>query len=559
MKRLLSLTAALGFLFIWTLTTQAATLPGTVLPGQIEKQFKPEPQIRVGESRKVAVPELDPRMPANAAEIRFQLNKVSVEGSTVYSEQQLQSVYSGYLGKEASLADVYKIAALLTAKYRNDGYILSQVIVPAQVIEGGEAKLKAVEGYIDNIILEGVDGDRRKLIQRYSDKIKASRPLRNDVLERYLLLINDLPGAFGRATIRPSKKSPAASELIVQYSLQKLQGGVSADNRGGETLGPLRLSADVSLNSVLGIQESTTLRYATSGNDKLNFLMVSHDEIIGSWGGKLNLSFSGVESNPKDTEFIPLNLATSSRTGSLTYSQALIRSRSQNLFVRANFTAYEGKTELFDVEDTKDKIRAVRIGATYDKADYWMGTNLLDIEVSQGISGLGSSKNGDPMLSQPSGKVDFTKAAVYAARLQTITSNISLLVAANAQYAFTDLLSSELFSFGGEQFGRGYDPSELVGDTGAAGKAELRYTGVLPSRYAITYTGYAFYDIGIVHQRSPGDLPENESAASAGAGLRLNVGPYVYAYVEVAKPLTRDVAAEGDRDPRLYGAVSIRF
>ena len=132
---------------------------------------------------------------------------------------------------------------------------------------------------------------------------------------------------------------------------------------------------------------------------------------------------------------------------------------------------------MFDVEDTKDNIRAVRIGATYDKADHWMGTNLLDIEVSQGISGLGSSKNGDPMLSRPSGKVDFTKAAIYAARLQTITSHISLLVAGNAQYAFTDLLSSELFSFGGEQFGRGYDPSELVGDTGAAGKAELRYTG----------------------------------------------------------------------------------
>ena len=94
----------------------------------------------------------------------------------------------------------------------------------------------------------------------------------------------------------------------------------------------------------------------------------------------------------------------------------------------------------------------------------------------------------------------------------------------NAQYAWTDLLSSELYSYGGEQFGRGYDPSELVGDHGMAGKMELRFTDTLPIRFPFSYTAYGFYDIGIVYQRMSGAYNHSDSAASAGLGLRLNLG-----------------------------------
>ena len=156
------------------------------------------------------------------------------------------------------------------------------------------------------------------------------------------------------------------------------------------------------------------------------------------------------------------NQETSSETYALAYSYPLIRSRSENLSLRGSFSAHDGKTEIFGMDETRDRIRAFRLGATYDRADSWYGINLLDIELSQGISGLGSSDNGDMMLSRLNGRVDFTKATLYAARLQSLTVRWSVLAAVNAQYAWTDLLSSELFSFGGEQFGRGYDPSELV-------------------------------------------------------------------------------------------------
>lgn len=549
----------LCLILIWTSGAIAAGVPGTVQPGQIEQQFRPEPKPQADQTRKIAVPAPEQPMPANAAEIRFKLDRLVIEGATVYPESALLPYYRGLVGREVSLSQIYKVAAALTSRYRNDGYILSQVVVPAQSIEDGTVRLKAVEGYVDKIIIDGAGGDFRNLVQRYGEKIKKSRPLKNEDLERYMLLINDLPGAFAQATLKPSQTTPGASDLIIQFSQRKVQGGAGLDNRGGESLGPLRISVDAALNSVLGLQENTSARYVTSGDNKMNFLMISHEELIGTEGGKLNLSASGVNSTPKEMSFIPLNLETTSRTGSAMYTYPLLRSRSENLSVRFGGYAHQGKTDIFGQEDTKDDIRALKLGASYDRADAWYGTNLLDIELGRGISGLGSSKNGDPDLSRPNGKVDFTKATLYAARVQTIYKQWSVMAAVNAQYAFTDLLSSELFSFGGEYFGRGYDPSELVGDTGAAGKVELRYTESPPAPWPFTYTGYVFYDVGIVHQRSAGGLAANDSGASAGFGVRLQITRYLSGFGEFAKPLTREVAAEGNRDPRAYAGFSIRF
>jgi hemolysin activation/secretion protein len=544
---------------MWSVYAAAVDLPGTVQPGQIQKQFEPEPKMRADRPERIVTPEPDQPVPSNAKELRFKLTRLAVEGATVYPEQDLLPAYQSRLDKEISLFDIYQIAAALTAKYRNDGYILSQVVVPAQSVEDGKVRLQAVEGYIAAVTLEGVDGDRRKLVQRYADRIRQSRPLKNDVLERYLLFMNDLPGAFARATIKPSPGIPGASDMHVQFTQQMVSGGLSLDNRGGKSQGPLRLNADLGLNSALGLQESTRIRFVHSLSDELSFGSLSHDQTIGPDGGKLSLTASMSRSKPEELAFIPLNLETSSQTAALMYSYPLIRSRAQNLSLRGSFTLHEGETKIFNVKDTRDSLRAVRLGTTYDIADAWGGVNLLDIELSQGIHGLGSSDNGDPFLSRANGRVDFTKATLYAARLQSLLPGLSFLAAVSGQYAFTDLLSSELYSFGGEQFGRGYDPSELVGDHGIAVKLELRYTLTAPSFLDSSYTPYAFYDAGIVYQRTSGGLNDSDSAASAGLGLRVTFGRHVSAYAEMAKPLTRDVSAEGNRDLRGYAGISLRF
>ncbi len=534
-----------------------AQVPAPLQAGQIERQFQrpPEPRAQPGS---LQVPEASQKLPANATDIRFRLTELVVEGVTVYPDASLRPYFDRQLGQDVSLADVYAIASALTARYRNDGYILSQVVLPAQTVDSGRVRLQAVEGYVAEVRIEGGGDTVPGLVTAYADRIKAARPLNAMALERYLLLMNDLPGAFARATLIPSKTEPGASELVVQFSQARLSGGLSVDNRGSKTMGQERWSADLELNSGLGLQDRTGVRIVSTLNRELEYFSLSHDQQIGSEGGKLGLQLSVVRSRPDESRsFIPLNLETRSNSGSISYSYPLLRSRSENLYLRGGISAHDGTTQVFGVVDTEDRIRALRFGLNYDLADRYRGINVFDAEIAHGLRGLGASNVGDLDLSRASGKPDFTKLSLYAARLQSLAQKWSLLVALSAQYAATDLLAPELFSFGGDQFGRAYDPSELVGDSGAAMKLELRYTNSLPD--GLGYTAYGFYDAGYVRQRTPAGGPACESAASAGLGLRYNYGRYLSGFVELAKPLTRIVAAEGNRKARAYAGLSLRF
>ncbi len=73
----------LGLVFIWSLMALAADLPGTVQPGQIERQFQPEPEMRTEEPGPIVVPEVEPPGPPNAQGIRFKLTRLVIEGVTV--------------------------------------------------------------------------------------------------------------------------------------------------------------------------------------------------------------------------------------------------------------------------------------------------------------------------------------------------------------------------------------------------------------------------------------------------------------------------------------------
>jgi hemolysin activation/secretion protein len=52
---------------------------------------------------------------------------------------------------------------------------------------------------------------------------------------------------------------------------------------------------------------------------------------------------------------------------------------------------------------------------------------------------------------------------------------------------------------------------------------------------------------------------ENDKIASAGLGLRINLGQYLSANVEAAQPFGQVVASKGNKDPRIFGQIVARF
>ena len=73
--------------------------------------------------------------------------------------------------------------------------------------------------------------------------------------------------------------------------------------------------------------------------------------------------------------------------------------------------------------------------ADADFADSCSGINQFNVTFSQGIDGLGSTDNGNPLASRAGGRVDFTKIEGYVSRLQPLFGRFSALIAVYGQYA----------------------------------------------------------------------------------------------------------------------------
>jgi hemolysin activation/secretion protein len=422
--------------------------------------------------------------------------------------------------------------------------------------------LQAVEGFANEVEFTGTSGRRQAYEERIRAKLEHEKPLRQESLERYLLLMNDVPGASATAALSPSQQQVGGLKLTTQISQDRFDLTAGASNRGSRVLGPEQYDLSVSLNSLLGGYDSTQFSYVTTGsNRELEYFSLEQTWLLSSEGTRLAISASHSDSEPDlGVDFEALNLETSSNSYALTLSHPFLRSRRHNLSVRLVAAYHEGETRDEFQAPRKDHIPSVRVGLTYDTVDAIGGVNVVDLQFSKGLDSGNATVAEDESSSRPGASADFAKVELYLARLQSVGRGFSVLLGLQGQYAASDILSSEEFAFGGPLFGRAYDPSELVGDSGAAGKFELRYSFHGSDAAAPPATLYAFYDAGIVYRRNPqpGEK-DRDSATAAGLGVRFNFGRHVHGYVEGAAPLTQAVAAEGNDDARVFAGLSLSF
>jgi hemolysin activation/secretion protein len=505
--------------------------------------------------------------PAGAEKMMFTLQSVEMEGQTVYAPGVLDKMYADKVGTKISLADVYALAAEITAKYRNDGYILTQVVVPPQTISSGVVRLRVVEGTIDQIRIEGGDQGRNyNVIDLYAQELKSKGALNNKDLERALLLINDLPGVTARGVLSPSPKVTGASDLTIVVERDLLEGQVGADNYGSRYLGRWEITGGAAVNSALGFNErfSVNLAYAPAGQGldaELVFGEALAEVPIGKYGTKLDVKLGTTATDPGHdlSEFDVVGRA--SYIGAK-IDQPIIRTRDLNLSSSLGLDFRRTKTKS-NIEPTReDDLSVLRLGSHVD----WIDTTFkaavtdIDLELSRGLSIFGASDEGDPNMSRPAGDPQFTKMTGSITRLERIVDGLALQGMVMGQMSDGALLTAEEFGVGGAVLGRGYDASELVGDDGLGGSLELQWNQPVPVSWVNDYTVYGFYDIGRTWN-DDGTTADGRAAslASVGLGLRTEIMPGTDAGLMFAFPLTRNIEAENDSTMRPFVNISHKF
>jgi len=540
-------------------TSQAQSLPGSIDPGRIEKRFEKPYQPK--SQPKIKLPEKVEQIPPEQADkIRFDLVGITLQGNTVYANTELFKLWDVLLGTEVSLTQAYKVADAITSYYRNNGYILTQAIVPPQEILGGVVNIKVIEGYAHDVLIEGDVQWRDDLFNDWKKKIKASRPLNNSVLERYTLLGSDMPGSTIKSVIRPSKTEPGASDVILIIQHKLIDASVSYDNRGTRSIGLDQANVTIGFNSLLNLFEKTNLSYMTAGEGKeLKYFSFQHDHILNSEG--LNFSFSGnVSYSSPGENLAELELESENMTLNFNLAYPLIRSRNQNLSLQTGLTIRDSTSDILGELSSEDRIRVFKLGFNYDFSDTWKGVNTLSFMYHQGLNIFNAKETGSDNLTRADGHSEFTKLTLDISRRQTLPFNFALLVAATGQLADASLLSSEEFGYGGTQYGRGYDSSTITSDNGVSGKVELQYAGTLKTPFSNYYQLYSFYDVGATFSNSK-QKQEKDYGASVGGGVRLGITDYFSSYLEIAQPLTPHLSAANNRDtyPRFFFNVVAKY
>ena len=583
----LSLCLSAGLLVVNLAVAEEIASPPTVgigglgvHPGKVEKQFE-EPSTPKSEAPPLWIPEGSRSSGDKIFEkIKLTLDKVvwkKIPEKLIFSDDELQEEYTDLIGKEVSLAEVYKIAEKITKKYRDAGYVISRAMVPDQHIskENGIVQITVVEGFVKRVVIEKINvatenskysvaGVKRR-IRHYTDNITASKPLDIRALERYLLLVNDLSGITAKAVLQPSQKTLGATDLVLKVDFDPNSFSASLDNMGTKIVGPGEFGVKANFNSLADyaskLQISTVIASPFKKRKNLRYGNMLLRVPIGDEG--FNLKMESTVSHVQPTgRLITLEFDGNTQTFLIGGEYPAVRERNINLFLEGGLKLSHAKVSVLGRSFNDDILRKLYTKLSFDMIDAWSGTNMMMFQVHHGIDFWSATKLDALLSSRPEASPVFMKVEGELSRWQALPYGFSVLAAAMWQYSSSPLFSSEEMGVGGTKYGRGYDLGDIAGDKGIAQKVEIQHNSQFYD--FLKLQSYLFFDYGRVWNLDDVDAgtdTESEELISSGFGIRSreSIGKIMDFEVYLAKPFAKSPINIGNNNIRYFGRIAFNF
>ncbi|RIV86278.1 ShlB/FhaC/HecB family hemolysin secretion/activation protein [Aurantiacibacter xanthus] len=539
-------------------------------PGRIDQNFE-QPLEAQSEPRNRPEQATPPQQGTFAPDMDFVLRDLRIVGATAIDTDRLLATWHHVPGDTITVAEVEALANTISRAYSDAGYALSFAFLPAQKIEDGAVTIRVVEGYIDEVVLagpaveQGRMGPSRGVVLRLTERIRNSRPLRAADLERYLLLMNDLPGLTVGATLSPSPSASGGSVITLEIRRDSVSAELGYNSFLPRELKRNAIGAALRLNGY--ITGSDQLRLSTMHSlvpGAYRSVSGDYSTWLGSDGFRLELAASYSRTEPTSKALREIAYIGKSVNARVGISYPVIRSRARNLNLSAGVSLSNSDVDVLSTPLQRDRLRTIDASATYDFAGPGRSVNLVRVGLSKGVKVLDA--RGD---SRANGSAAYIVADVdLQTDVPVVTlgrGQVSIFASAFGQKAFNrPLLSATECGFGGRQFGRAFDAGIATGDHCLLGSAELRLTApvylrISPQPFAIQL--YGLIDFGMIRQRGalqPEEL-RSETGASAGAGVRLSISDVASAGFEATHSLRTPAARANDKGLHLNGSVSLRF
>ncbi|OAB57277.1 hypothetical protein AY600_09485 [Phormidium willei BDU 130791] len=525
--------------------------------------------------------------PPNAT---FQVQGFRFRGNTVLSDAELAaSIDEDFRNGDLQFQDLQAVADQITEEYNEQGYITSGAYIPLQTTQNRVVTVQILEGTLENIQVRTSGNLNPNYVVRRIQRFTEGPVNQKQLLEALQLL--QLDPRIDRLSAELGAGVRAGTNLLnvqVQES-NAVTASLSLDNDRSPTVGSFRQQADSGIANLFGIGDVATLSYSNTegtGNWNLGYRLP-----INALDGTIGFLYSTGDSRIIEAPFEQVDIQADTRTYEVSYRQPLLR-QVQPRF-EGNDGENHGENEPSAPQDYVFREFAVGLSASrrdtqtsiLDRnfplspgADDQGETNIsvlrlfqdwtqrdsrevfaLRSEFSLGVNWFGATVNdGEP----DSEFLAWRGQAQWVRRLSGMgtpgEAGTRLLVRGDAQLASTSLVPIEQFSLGGRRRMRGYRQDVLLADSGLFGSAEVQLPLFQFARRQGTVWLAPFVEVGTVWNLGDRANPDTSTLASAGLGLRLQLGDRLTASFDWGIPLIElDTGNDTLQDNGLY--FSIRF
>jgi hemolysin activation/secretion protein len=530
-------------------------------PGSVQEQIRRQPTLPTTPSS----PQLERGAQSSAATgvpaggSQIPINRIDISGNTVVPAEELRAIIAPYEGQSLTLFEIYSVADELTQYYRDKGYSVASVTVPAQKISSGTVKLEVIEGRIGAIAIIGSKAYRPGILERRITGAAIGDVISEERLERDLLLLNDMPGVTAKAVIEPGAQF-GESNLTIRTTEKRFDAAVRYNNYGRTSIGEWKLEGDFSVNAPLGIGDRLDFNIAHADGGKLDYFNFGYSLPILHHGTRAAVYFSRndykVDSDELPRGLEGLDLSGDGDNFGFNIYHPLIRSQKQNLYIGIGY----------DRVITRQLVRSI---ALKGKADIsLMNLNLLYSRVHEDNSFSTVSANfatnfsaneRDPLTFQLENNAQTAKMRLDMTHIRTIVGAWSLFAKLTMVGSVDPIVDTQKYRIGGRDSVRGYASSELAGDGGYAATIEIQRQLMFAEKWPTR--AFIFGDTGTVTRKNAATigLESTESISGAGVGFETLLGQHYRINLELAKQIGSQESVDGRDAVRVWFGLSANF
>ena len=548
-----------------------------LLPGDADTSRLRPPRLPLPTTPKfdlrIESPEKSP-VPKAVDDITFEFKAIDLEGLEYYPRSEIDKIFSPLIGQKISLNELRIATEKLEKKYKDDDFFLVRVIIPPQEVEDGVFKVKVIEGYINNVFVEGGNKHSRAKILSIVKKLENKKPVDLKSLERALLLLNDLPGISGNGVLRQGSDIGSSELLVTINPPPPTSYMLTLNNGASKTMGQYSTNINATYTnpeypSSISLGFSSAIKNDDDQlfNPILKAFNGTYSTSLGEDGMVFSLGAVFANAQPQGS-IKSLGILSKSYSVAPRIRYPIKRSRSESFYVEGGLNVARSRTFLLDSSTTEDKLTVADVVFSMTNDTWLGGSTQLNFTVAQGLDLFGSRGESTqvPGPSIANFKQTFLKYKFNGNHTLPIKKiNSKLKLSAQTQWTNDKLLAGEQITFGGPSIGRGYDGGAIAGDKGLGLSIEISKKIPKKSIFNINLSNFELFgfidyaEAKILNEPISGTPEKSSYIGSHGIGARLSEKSGLMLDVTIARARNEKPSQDAKRNPRVILSLTKPF